>query len=149
MTPTPSRAKSKRPKPTLIFCRDSIKGLESRPEARNLLGIYAALADVSMEAAVATFAGQQFSVLKDQLSDVAVAHLAPMQDEYRRLLADKGHVDSVLSKGVERARTLAARVFARSPRTSWGFCMRNQVANCCYRRRINGTACIKTDFRPH
>tara|TARA_R110000787_G_scaffold63679_11_gene144241 strand:- start:342712 stop:343725 length:1014 start_codon:yes stop_codon:yes gene_type:complete len=89
---------------------DSIKGLEGRPEARNLLGIYAALADVSMEDAVVTFAGQQFSVLKDQLSDVAVAHLAPMQDEYRRLLADKGHVDAVLSKGAERARSLAAPV---------------------------------------
>lgn len=87
-----------------------IKGLDGRPEARNLLGIYAAIAEVSVEAAVAEFAGKQYSALKDRLADVAVAHLAPIQDEYRRLLAEKGHVDAVLADGAARARALAEPV---------------------------------------
>lgn len=84
--------------------------LDGRPEARNLLGIYAALADVSLDDAVQEFTGQQFSVLKGRLSDVAVASLAPIQDEYRRLLADKAQVDAVLADGAERARALSAPV---------------------------------------
>lgn len=89
---------------------DNATGLEGRPEARNLLGIYAALADVSMDDAIAEFAGQQFSMLKGRLSDVAVASLAPIQDEYRRLLADKAQVDGVLADGAERAAALAEPV---------------------------------------
>ncbi len=85
-------------------------GLEGRPEARNLLGIYAALADVTMDAAIAEFSGQQFSALKGRLSDVAVASLAPIQEEYRRLLADKSQVDAVLADGAERATALAEPV---------------------------------------
>jgi tryptophanyl-tRNA synthetase len=89
---------------------DNAGGLDGRPEARNLLGIYAALADVSMDDAIAEFAGQQFSILKGRLSDVAVASLAPIQDEYRRLLADKAQVDGVLADGAERATALAEPV---------------------------------------
>ena len=89
---------------------DNAAGLEGRPEARNLLGIYAALADVSMDDAIGEFAGQQFSMLKGRLSDVAVASLAPIQDEYRRLLADKAQVDGVLADGAERAAALAEPV---------------------------------------
>ena len=89
---------------------DSTTGLDARPEARHLLGIYAALADVSMDDAIAEFAGQQFSMLKGRLSDVAVASLAPIQDEYRRLLADKAQVDGVLADGAERAAALAEPV---------------------------------------
>lgn len=89
---------------------ENAAGLDGRPEARNLLGIYAALADVSMDDAIAEFAGQQYSVLKGRLSDVAVASLAPIQDEYRRLLADKAQVDGVLADGAERATALAEPV---------------------------------------
>ncbi|MDP4796658.1 MAG: tryptophan--tRNA ligase [Rhodospirillales bacterium] len=89
---------------------ESVQGLDGRPEARNLLGIYAALADVSIESAVNEFAGQQFSALKDRLSDVAVANLAPMQDAYRRLLNDKGQIDAYLAHGAERARAIAGPV---------------------------------------
>lgn len=89
---------------------ESVQGLDGRPEARNLLGIYAALADVSIESAVNEFAGQQFSALKDRLSDVAVANLAPMQDAYRRLLNDKGQIDAYLANGAERARAIAGPV---------------------------------------
>lgn len=89
---------------------ENAAGLDGRPEARNLLGIYAALADISMDDAINEFAGQQFSALKGRLSDVAVASLAPIQDEYRRLLADKSQVDAVLADGAERATAIAAPV---------------------------------------
>ncbi len=89
---------------------DSAAGLDARPEARNLLGIYAALSDSTVDAAVEEFAGRQFSALKDRLSDVAVAKLAPIQDEYRRLLADKAAIDDVLADGAERARAISEPV---------------------------------------
>lgn len=89
---------------------ETIKGLEGRPEARNLLGIYAALTDTTLDAAVTEFAGQQFSALKERLSDVAVAKLAPIQDEYRRLLGDKAVIDDALADGAERARAIAEPV---------------------------------------
>ncbi len=85
-------------------------GLEPRPEARNLIGIYAALAETTVDAAVKEFAGLQFSALKERLSEVAVANLSPIQDEYRRLLNDKAIIDDVLADGAERARALAEPV---------------------------------------
>src|SRR6185437_12960612 len=62
--------------------------LEQRPEADNLVGIYAALADQSREAALARFAGQNFSTFKEALSEVSVAVLGRIGGEMRRLMAD-------------------------------------------------------------
>ena len=81
--------------------------LEGRPEADNLLGIYAALAGLSREAALAGFAGSNFSTFKDALSEVAVAVLGRIGGEMRRLMADPGYLDRLLREGVERARALA------------------------------------------
>jgi len=89
---------------------DSVKALADRPEARNLLGIYAALADVTIDAAVNEFAGLQFSALKNRLSDVAVENLAPIQDTYRRLLDDPAQIDAYLSDGAVRAGAIAGPV---------------------------------------
>ena len=86
--------------------------LEGRPEAANLLGIYAALADQSVTDAVAQFAGQQFSALKEALAELAIAKIAPIGDEMRRLNADPGAVDAILADGAERARALAEPVMA-------------------------------------
>jgi tryptophanyl-tRNA synthetase len=83
------------------------KGLEGRPEAENLVGIYAALSERSVEAVLAEFGGGQFSTFKNALADLAVTKLAPLNADMRRLLADPGHVDSVLKDGAERARVLA------------------------------------------
>jgi tryptophanyl-tRNA synthetase len=85
-------------------------GLRNRPEADNLVGIYAALAGTSKAAVLEEFAGAQFSRFKPALSDLAVAKLAPIADEMRRLKADRGHIDRVLADGAERARTIAAPV---------------------------------------
>src|SRR5690349_1863582 len=67
---------------------DSEKDLEGRPEAENLINIYAALADEPRSAVIARFAGAQFSTFKSELADLAVAKLVPIATEMRRLLAD-------------------------------------------------------------
>ena len=89
---------------------DSLEGLEGRPEAANLITIYAALAEVSRESALAEFAGSAFSVFKPALAELAVEKLAPIGDEMRRLLADPGHIDAVLTDGGERAAAIAEPV---------------------------------------
>jgi len=86
---------------------DSVAGLAGRPEAENLLGIYAALTDMTLEEAVARFAGKQFSAFKTALAEAAVAVMGPIGTEMKRLMADPGHVDSVLRRGAERAGAIA------------------------------------------
>ena len=82
-------------------------GLESRPEAANLIGIFAALRNESLEKACQRFDGAQFSKFKEELADLAIAELAPITTEMRRLMDDPGYVDSVLRDGAERAEKLA------------------------------------------
>ncbi len=80
---------------------------EKRPEADNLLGIYAAIADKEKAEVVREFAGQQFSAFKNALTDLAVAKIGPIGSEMQRLVKDPGHVDAVLRDGAERANALA------------------------------------------
>jgi tryptophanyl-tRNA synthetase len=80
---------------------------KERPEAYNLLDIYAALAEKPLAAVLAEFEGAQFSHFKAVLTDLAVAGLGPIGAEMQRLTADPGHVDRVLAEGAERARTIA------------------------------------------
>jgi tryptophanyl-tRNA synthetase len=84
------------------------KGLEQRPEADNLVGIYAALADTSRAQVLAQFGGAQFSAFKAALIDVLVGKLAPLNAEMRRLIADPAYIDQVLADGAVRAQGLAA-----------------------------------------
>ncbi len=83
------------------------KGLEGRPEAENLVGIYAALADRPRDDVLKEFGGSQFSTFKPALADLAVAKLAPIAAEMRRISADASYVDSVLKDGGLRARAKA------------------------------------------
>jgi tryptophanyl-tRNA synthetase len=83
-------------------------GLEPRPEADNLVGIYAALAGLHKQAVLREFGGGPFSTFKAALADLAVAKLGPIGAEMKRLLADPTHIDSVLSEGAGRAQALAA-----------------------------------------
>jgi len=87
------------------------KGLDGRPEAENLVGIYAALSGDSREAVLSQYGGGQFSTFKQALTDLAVTKLAPINGEMKRLLADPAHIDAVLKDGGERASTIAAKVF--------------------------------------
>ena len=86
------------------------EGLEGRPEADNLVGIYAALAGLTKEEVLRQHGGAQFSAFKPALSDLAVEKLAPLAAEMRRLKADPGHIDRVLADGAERARAIASEV---------------------------------------
>jgi tryptophanyl-tRNA synthetase len=83
-------------------------GFKDRPEAENLLGIYAALADVSEAQALKEFAGAQFSTFKTALIDLSIAKLGPVAAEMKRLSADPGHIDAVLADGAARAQVIAA-----------------------------------------
>jgi tryptophanyl-tRNA synthetase len=83
-----------------------------RPEAYNLMGIYAALADTTLAGVAAEFGGKQFSAFKNALTDLAVAKLGPMGGEMKRLVADPGAVDAVLREGAARASALAAPVLS-------------------------------------
>jgi tryptophanyl-tRNA synthetase len=83
------------------------KGLENRPEADNLVGIYAALAGISKQAVLKDFGGGQFSNFKNALAEVCVTKLAPIAGEMKHLVADPGHVDAILADGANRARVLA------------------------------------------
>jgi tryptophanyl-tRNA synthetase len=85
-------------------------GLTSRPEADNLVGIFAALADKSKAQVLQDFGGAQFSRFKTALAELAVARLGPVNAEMSRLLAEPGEIDRVLADGVARARQLAAPV---------------------------------------
>jgi tryptophanyl-tRNA synthetase len=95
---------------------DSEKGLEGRPEAENLINIYAALADELPANVIARFAGQQFSSFKNALAELAVAKLTPVADEMRRLLADPAEIDRILADGSAKARALAAPIMAEVKR---------------------------------
>jgi len=83
------------------------KALAGRPEADNLVGIFAALTDATKAEVLERFAGGQFSAFKTALADVVIEKLAPIRAEMLRLAADPAHVDSVLAGGAERARALA------------------------------------------
>ena len=86
------------------------QGLDGRPEAANLVGIYAALADTDVDAVLSEFGGQGFGAFKPALADLAVSKLSPVQDEMRRLMDDAAHVDNVLHAGAEKANDLAASI---------------------------------------
>ena len=86
---------------------DSEKGLEGRPEAENLINIYAALAEEPREKTIARFAGQTFSVFKNELAELSVAKLTPIASEMRRLMGDKAEIDRILKAGAEKASAMA------------------------------------------
>jgi tryptophanyl-tRNA synthetase len=85
-------------------------GLKGRPEADNLVGIFAALSGSKIEDVLQQFGGGQFSGLKNALADLAVAKLAPIAGEITRLKGDPGYVSSVLADGSARARAIAAPI---------------------------------------
>jgi tryptophanyl-tRNA synthetase len=84
-----------------------VEGLASRPEADNLVTIFAALAETSKKDVIADFGGRQFSDFKPALADLAVEKLAPIAGEMRRISADHAYVDSVLREGGQRAEAIA------------------------------------------
>jgi tryptophanyl-tRNA synthetase len=82
-------------------------GLETRPEAKNLVGIFAALADKTPADVLKDYDGAQFSKFKEDLAELAIAKIGPITTEMRRLQGDPGHVERILHEGAERARAVA------------------------------------------
>ncbi len=81
--------------------------LENRLEAKNLVSIYAALADISPQEVLNQYGGEGFGVFKPALAQLAVEKLAPMNKEMRRYLDDKAQIDEILKDGANRAREIA------------------------------------------
>lgn len=88
---------------------DTPQSMENRPEALNLLGIYAALSDTTLEEACRTFEGASFSALKTKLTDQLIAVMDPIRREMLSLLKDPTHLDQILIKGALEANTLATQ----------------------------------------
>jgi len=82
-------------------------GLEGRPEARNLVGIYATFADMTVDAVLAQFAGQGFGAFKPALGDLLIDRLGPINARFVALKDDAAALDAILDKGAEKARALA------------------------------------------
>jgi tryptophanyl-tRNA synthetase len=91
-----------------------VKGLETRPEADNLVGIYAGLADVTKETVLRDFGGSPFSKFKDALAELAASKLTPIGDEMRRLMADPVEIDRILADGAQRAHGIADPILAKT-----------------------------------
>ncbi len=91
---------------------DTTEGLEARPEVANLLNIYATLADTTVDAVIAEYAGAGFGTFKPALADLAVDRLAPVTQAMRSLLDDPAEMDRVLATGAERAASIAEPVMA-------------------------------------
>jgi tryptophanyl-tRNA synthetase len=89
---------------------ETVEGLEGRAEVANLVGIYAALAEMSSAEVLKEFGGKGFGVFKPALAEVAVAKLAPIAAEQRRLMGDIATLDTMLRDGAERAAAIAEPV---------------------------------------
>jgi tryptophanyl-tRNA synthetase len=88
------------------------EGLKGRPEAENLVGIYAALASTPVEGVLKQFGGGQFSSFKNALADLAVSKLSPISGEMNRILGDEGYIEKLLGEGAERATAIASPIMS-------------------------------------
>ncbi|WP_347312621.1 tryptophan--tRNA ligase [Defluviimonas sp. SAOS-178_SWC] len=93
---------------------ETLAELKDRPEARNLVNIYAALAGEAPEAVLERFAGHGFGAFKPALAELAVATLAPISGEMKRLMADPAEIDRTLGEGAERADAIAQPILAQT-----------------------------------
>ncbi len=88
--------------------------LDGRPEARNLVGIYAAVTGTSVEQVLGRFAGQGFGQFKPALADALVALIAPIRERLDQLRRDPAEIDRILAAGAERASELGAPILAKA-----------------------------------
>ena len=93
---------------------ETLEGLEGRAEARNLVDIYAALADISPAEVLARYPGAGWGAFKPALAELAVEKLAPISREMARLMDDPAEIDRLLARGAERAREIAAPVLRQT-----------------------------------
>ncbi len=89
-------------------------GLEKRPEAENLISIFASLQDTSIESVIKDYAGKEFSTFKKDLADLSVSKLEPITSEMNKLMSDVSYIDSILNKGKENAIAVAEPVLQKT-----------------------------------
>ena len=93
---------------------ENITELNSRPEAQNLISIFASLQDNSIEKIVSEYAGKEFSIFKKDLADLAASKLEPISGEINKLMGDTSHLDSILKEGKEKAIAVAEPVLEKT-----------------------------------
>ncbi len=93
---------------------ETLAELKDRPEAKNLVNIYAALAGEAPETVLERFSGHGFAAFKPALAELAVAVLGPITTEMKRLMADPAEIDRILGEGTERADAIARPILAQT-----------------------------------
>ncbi len=89
-------------------------GLEKRPEAENLISIFASLQDTSIESVINDYAGKEFSTFKKDLADLSVSKLEPITIEMNKLMNDVSYIDSILKQGQDNAIAVAEPVLQKT-----------------------------------
>ncbi len=89
-------------------------GLEKRPEAENLISIFASLQDTSIESVIKDYAGKEFSIFKKDLADLSVSKLEPITSEMNKLMNDVSYIDSILKQGQDNAIAVAEPVLQKT-----------------------------------
>lgn len=93
---------------------DTAAGLEGRPEAKNLVSIYAALADMTLDGVCAQYAGATFAPFKKDLADLLIAQVSPLRSEMERLLSDAPYLDDILRRGAVNAGAIARKTLVQT-----------------------------------
>ena len=88
---------------------DSEEELSNRPEAENLLGMYASLNDQSLLSTINEFSGKNFSAFKDKLANLIIEKISPISEEINKLLKDQKFIDQILSDGAQKADKIASK----------------------------------------
>ena len=90
------------------------EGLINRPEAENLISIFASLQENKIENVINDYAGKEFSVFKKDLAELSVSKLEPITTEMNKLMSDISYIDSVLNSGKEKAISVAEPVLSKT-----------------------------------
>jgi tryptophanyl-tRNA synthetase len=99
--------KIKKAKTDTLPLPSTVDELNNRPEAKNLIGIYSSLTGINLENSVKKFSGQNFSVFKENLSEVLVEKIYPISSEIKKLLTEKTYLDEILVEGCKKAETIS------------------------------------------
>ena len=87
----------------------AVEELETRPEAKNLIGIYSSLSELTLEKTIKDFSGKNFSTFKDSLSQILVDKIFPISVEIKKMLNNKKYLYEILSEGCKKADIIASQ----------------------------------------
>ena len=101
--------KIKKAKTDSLPIPSTVKELNDRPEARNLMSIYSSISNSTLESSIQKFSGKNFSEFKENLSQILIDKLSPISDEIKRLLEEKSYLDKILEEGSKKADIIASK----------------------------------------